>query len=647
MRDRYLFIRPILVTLALFIIVAGAQPVFAQAASPSLPYEEAANKDLDAWRELLRTGKYDELEKIGDDLRANNSKYRNGRGRLWRYTWAALTREHHTMTEEDFKRSFEWLEGWLKAHPKSINARLSMANVWEKYAFFARGGRVAPQTAEAQLQTFAERSEKASKYLDEIQEITDQVDNVYRRLRIELSKGSGEKPDVNLVYDGLKDDPRNLELVHGMAICLLPRWFGEPGELEKFADEVVRRTKKSCGQLQYVTAAVAVKEFLKSYLLDTHDFDYARLKQGFRDLERLYPESREHLDDEVHFAFMAGDLETVYANMAKLGDHPHPDSWKYTEIDLGAFRKRITPDMLAGDQKRLLLGHPQTILALNAVAGTLAVSMNWTFGVRIHEIETGKRRGWVFLEEIEAESVSIHPKAGLIIGGFRRQPGLMLYSLANGQSGGLEPSPDKIVRTTFSAKGDLMAVVDAKGMVVVIDLKTGKPSHEFPAKTPRDIRGVAFNGDATKVAASAVSGDLWVFDLEAEQQAEPRKIAFAPQSLRSVAQSDKHLAIGTSAGEVRVLDGTTFNEIAAWKSDPLEVPTLAFSPDGKQLAIGRRSENWDTIIDTPLFVWSFQIEKSPRALKGHKLGVNRVRFADDKTLLSGSHDWTIRVWDVP
>lgn len=646
MRGGALFYRSILI--ALTFLMGNTLSSRAQEVITSLSYEEATKKDLSEWRDLLRQGKFDELEKIGDDLRAKNSKYRNGRGRLWRYTWTALSDDHDKMNEEDYQRSFGWLEAWLKAHPKSINARLSMANVWEKYAFFARGGRVAPQTAEAQLKMFAERSERASKYLDEIEEITDQVDNVYRRLRIELSKGAGEKPDVNLVYDGLKDDPKNLELVHGMAICLLPRWFGEPGELEKFADEVVRRTKKTCGQMQYVTAAVAVKEFLKSYLLDTHDFDYARLKQGFRDLERLYPESREHLDDEVHFAFMADDLETVYANMAKLGDHPHPDSWRYTEIDLGGFRKRITPEMLAGDQKRLLLGHPQPILALNAVANsTLAVSMNWTFGLRVHEIESGKRRGWVFLEEIEAESVSIHPSTGLIIGGFRRQPGLMLYSLANGQSGGLAPSPEKIVRTAFSAKGDQMAVADAKGMVVVIDLKTGKSSHEFPAKAPRDIRGVAFNGDATKIAASAVSGDLWIFDLEAEQQADPHKIALAPQSLRSVAQSDKHLAIGTSAGEVRVLDGKTLNEIAAWKSDPLEVPTLAFSPDGKKLAIGRRSDNWDTMIGTPLFVWSFQTEESPRALKGHKFGVNRVRFADDKTLLSGSHDWTIRVWDVP
>jgi WD40 repeat protein len=72
------------------------------------------------------------------------------------------------------------------------------------------------------------------------------------------------------------------------------------------------------------------------------------------------------------------------------------------------------------------------------------------------------------------------------------------------------------------------------------------------------------------------------------------------------------------------------------------------------LAIGLRhpigpksNQNWDTQINDPLFVWNHRQDKSPRSLKGHKLGVNRVQFTDKgKTLVSASHDWTIRVWDV-
>lgn len=646
MRCGFRFASLIIAVLAMLLAPGCAQRSDVPDSIAALSLQEATSNDLTAWRELLRQGKYDELEKIANDLRATHSKYRNGRGRLWRLTWAALPDNPGGMTEEDYQQSFALLEGWLKAHPKSINARLSMANVWEKYAFFARGGQVVPLTPESRLKAFAERSAKASKYLDEIKDITSHVDNVYRRLRIELSKGIGEKPDINLVYDGLKDDPRNMELVHGMAICLLPRWFGEPGELEKFADEVVRRTKRTCGELHYVTAAVAAKEFLKSYLLDTHPFDYARLRQGFRDLERLYPKSREHLDDEVHFAFMADDLETVYAIMEQIGDQPRLESWQHTEIDRDAFRKRITRDMLAGDQKRLLLGHIRPILSLGTVNdGKVIASVNWIFGVRMHEAATGQRRGWVFLQSISGDATSIDPKSGLIAGGVVDQPGLMVYSLANGQSGGFTPSPAKVVRTAFSPKGDMLALVDEQGLIMIYDIKAGERKHEYPSDAKRDITGLAFSSDATKLAASSGSGDLWTFELGAEQQPGPRKISEQP--LRSVAWSDTHLAVGTSSGEVKILDGKTHEEVSTWQSDPLDVSALAFSPDGQKLAIGLRAGDWDTPVATPLAVWAFAKEKSPQPLKGHKLGVNCVHFSDARTLLSGSNDWTVRVWDVP
>ena len=122
----------------------------------------------------------------------------------------------------------------------------------------------------------------------------------------------------------------------------------------------------------------------------------------------------------------------------------------------------------------------------------------------------------------------------------------------------------------------------------------------------------------------------------------------SPDRLRSIAWAGKHLAVGTSAGQVHVLDSQTGKETAVWKADPFEVATLAFSEDGKILAIGLSSSNWDTKIAAPLHLWKYQTEKAPQPLVGHKLGVNCVRFADDgKTLLSASHDWTIRVWDVP
>ena len=148
------------------------------------------------------------------------------------------------------------------------------------------------------------------------------------------------------------------------------------------------------------------------------------------------------------------------------------------------------------------------------------------------------------------------------------------------------------------------------------------------------------------LAVAASSGDLQLLDLSANVIATDRKVS--PDPLRSVAWVGTSLAVGTAAGGVHVLNAKTGDEIVAWKGEPVEVASLAFSPDGKKLAIGLRSTTWETPLAAPLQIWNFSTEKTPTPLVGHKQGVSCVRFSSDgKTLLSGSHDWTVRVWDVP
>jgi WD40 repeat protein len=221
-----------------------------------------------------------------------------------------------------------------------------------------------------------------------------------------------------------------------------------------------------------------------------------------------------------------------------------------------------------------------------------------------------------------------------------------VLSLATGGSGGLAPSDAKIMRTAMSAKGDLLAVADEQGLLAVFDLSSGESKHNFPAGMKREVTGLAFSGTGDKLAAACGSGELLVFNMETGKQETSRKVADTP--LRSVAWSEAHLAFGTAAGDVTVEDAATSKAIVSWKGEPLEVASLAFSPDGTTLAIGLRAGDANAAVPAPLHIWKFNTEKAPQALNGHKMGVNSVRFAGkNTTLLSASHDWTIRVWDVP
>ena len=69
------------------------------------------------------------------------------------------------------------------------------------------------------------------------------------------------------------------------------------------------------------------------------------------------------------------------------------------------------------------------------------------------------------------------------------------------------------------------------------------------------------------------------------------------------------------------------------------VEDVAFSPDGKTLAMASREGN--------VQLWDVATGKLLETLKGHSSAVSAVVFSPDgRTLASGSSDQTVRLWNV-
>ena len=144
----------------------------------------------------------------------------------------------------------------------------------------------------------------------------------------------------------------------------------------------------------------------------------------------------------------------------------------------------------------------------------------------------------------------------------------------------------------------------------------------------------------------------------------------------------KWLACGTVGGDVRLFETRTGRCVRALTGEKLAHPTVAFSPDGRTVAIADAESNspvvvWEVATGKPrlrlarprgwvlrpcfspdntllaatssvgVLLWDLQTGRSLRPPSGHKGGVTDVAFSPDgRTLASASRDGTALLWDV-
>src|SRR5262249_26860040 len=92
----------------------------------------------------------------------------------------------------------------------------------------------------------------------------------------------------------------------------------------------------------------------------------------------------------------------------------------------------------------------------------------------------------------------------------------------------------------------------------------------------------------------------------------------------------------------------TGKELLTIKGHPENVKSIAFSPDGTQLAstTGKWSKEQKQWLGE-IRIWDAQTGKEIRILKGHGDTIDSVVFSrEGKVVATGSEDRTVKVWDV-
>jgi len=197
------------------------------------------------------------------------------------------------------------------------------------------------------------------------------------------------------------------------------------------------------------------------------------------------------------------------------------------------------------------------------------------------------------------------------------------------------PSSDAVTSVKSTPGGWQITNGSRDSMVLLLDVVTSTGLNAVGART-----GVTCNPVGRRIA---IGTDNTIRVCDAETGAEPAVLPGHEGDVRAVAFSPdgRRIAIVRNGNSmVRICDAESGADVAVLRGPSNDVRGIAYSPDGRQIA---SADAWDKTVR----VWDAESGAKLAVLYGHTSAVNGVAYSPDgQHIVSCASDATIRVWDT-
>jgi hypothetical protein len=275
------------------------------------------------------------LEEMSARFRSEKSRTPSG---LWHLTLfytgidALAERQKRAAPEGYIDSAFEMIEGttqkWMRKFPDSPAAHIVHAGVLITHGWAHRGGDYASKVKPESWAPFRKYIAMAREHLEKHKEVASRDPRWYEIMLTIARAQSWERDEFEkLLEEAVNREPLHYQTYFMALEYLMPKWHGDLGEIETFAQDATSRTQGQEGQGMYARIYwYASQSQFANNLFEDSQAVWPRMKAGFEDVVARYPDPW-NLNNYARFACLARDKGKTKELLERTQASIVPEAW--------------------------------------------------------------------------------------------------------------------------------------------------------------------------------------------------------------------------------------------------------------------------------------------------------------------------------
>lgn len=291
---------------------------------------------------LLTKRRFDQLDCLGDSARTHKEMFPGG---MWKIhsIYVDLQVPPLHPTQQDWNKHMSLVREWVSVKPKSITARIVLAESYISLGWDARGHGFADSVSESGWQLFDKRVSESMQVLKRARGLSKKCPEWYVAMQqVALAQGWNPDAKLKLLEEAVQFEPEYYYYYRVYATSILPKWDGQEGDAEKFLKDTADHVGGDAGDILYFQVAA----YLACCQTDEQlKLSWPRIQRGFRALEKRSGPALENTNYLARLASMNRDQLVANRMFTRIGEQWSEDIWHSSAYfeSVRQWAKRMSP----------------------------------------------------------------------------------------------------------------------------------------------------------------------------------------------------------------------------------------------------------------------------------------------------------------